>query len=989
VILAVRQYGQASTIVSAFPGIPFKDNNMTRATQFALAALAAVIGCMTNAAGVQAQSADAYKKALEGYEKVVSTTDGKPSMYTIWKKEKDGEMLAELPKEFSKKKYFIALTVASGEQFAGLQAGDIYVYWKQYGDRLALIAPNLETRSTGDEESKSSVERLFTGAVLVDVPIVATSPSGQPVIDMDELLVKNASKFFDFTLRGVDPARMLRLKTIVNAKAFPKNVELAFEIPAQDGQLKTLHYSISEIPDKTGYTARTADDRVGYFTTAYDDLGKYKRGETRTRYINRWHLEKADANLKVSPPKEPIVFYLEHTTPIRYRRFVRDGVLYWNNAFEKIGIVNAIEVYYQDKTTGAHMDKDPEDVRYNFIRWLNNNVGTAIGPSRVHPLTGQILDADIVLTDGWIRHFEHSFSEILPKFAMEGFGPEALSWLEQRPNWDPRLLLVSNHERNMLLAERVRRGVQPLAGHPLGNVLGNTSSDAEHSSIGKRASQVSSFCMAAQGRAFDLALLRMSYALLAENFKDQETDELDGIPARFIGPLLADLVAHEVGHTLGLRHNFKASSLYSLAEINSDKIRGKKPFAASVMDYIPLNIDMKDGDIQGDYTMIGIGPYDFWAIEYGYTFDKDLKPILARCVEPEHQYSTDQDTIGPDPLARRYDFTSNPLDYAKNQTKLTNYHRGRLLDKFVKDGESWSHVRRGYELTLALQVRSLGMMANWIGGTSIRREHKGDKGNRAPIEAVPAKMQREALQWVIDHAFVDEVFGLKPELLQHMKNDTLSADESFRRIEEGNFPIHDRIMGIQGSVLTMLMNPITLRRIHDNEMLIDRDKDALTMPELLEKLADGIFKELKDSKEVKSKFTNRSPMISSLRRNLQREYVERLIDLTQQGRENVSATKPISTLAMMQLRDLNAKIETTLKAREADLDAYSRAHLRDANTRITKALDAQYIINSQNGMGGLPLFLFGNDNAHRCTQAGCSRCMPPDSGSWSDAPRFR
>ena len=67
------------------------------------------------------------------------------------------------------------------------------------------------------------------------------------------------------------------------------------------------------------------------------------------------------------------------------------------------------------------MDKDPEDVNYNFVRWLNNDIGTAIGPSRVHPLTGQILDADIILTDGWIRHYQKQFSESLPKVAMEGY----------------------------------------------------------------------------------------------------------------------------------------------------------------------------------------------------------------------------------------------------------------------------------------------------------------------------------------------------------------------------------------------------------------------------------------------------------------------------------------------------------------------------------------------------------------------------------------
>ncbi len=113
-----------------------------------------------------------------------------------------------------------------------------------------------------------------------------------------------------------------------------------------------------------------------------------------------------------------------------------------------------------------------------------------------------------------------------------------------------------------------------------------------------------------------------------EEKKDPKKDEtlLDGMPESFVGPLLADLVAHEVGHTLGLRHNFKASSIYDLKEINSAKVAGKKSFAGSVMDYLPVNLRMKEGELQGDFGMLTLGPYDFWAIEYGYTF-KDPKAV--------------------------------------------------------------------------------------------------------------------------------------------------------------------------------------------------------------------------------------------------------------------------------------------------------------------------------------------------------------------------
>jgi hypothetical protein len=203
--------------------------------------------------------------------------------------------------------------------------------------------------------------------------------------------------------RAASPGYNTRLQRVVKTKAFPENVEIAIEAPNSQGLLVTMHYSISQIPENSGYKPREADERVGYFTTVYRDLGQYDDDKKWTRYINRWQLEKRDPKLKLSPPKQPIVFYVEHTVPVRYRRWLRDGVLYWNNAFENVGLLDAIEVQYQDKETGAHMDKDPEDVRYNFIRWLNNDISTAIGPSRANPLTGQILDADVVLTDGWIR----------------------------------------------------------------------------------------------------------------------------------------------------------------------------------------------------------------------------------------------------------------------------------------------------------------------------------------------------------------------------------------------------------------------------------------------------------------------------------------------------------------------------------------------------------------------------------------------------------
>src|SRR5206468_1614903 len=108
-----------------------------------------------------------------------------------------------------------------------------------------------------------------------------------------------------------------------------------------------------------------------------------------------------------------------------------------------------------------------------------------------------------------------------------------------------------------------------------------------------------------------------------------------------------------------------------------------------------------------------------------------------------------------------------------------------------------------------LQMKALSMMSNWVGGAYVRREHKGDNGNKPPLEAVPVAVQRDALKWIVDSTFKDEAFHLNAAMLQRLPTDNLVGDESFNS-EESTYPLHDRIVGVQGSVLTMLLNPTRL-----------------------------------------------------------------------------------------------------------------------------------------------------------------------------------
>jgi len=902
-----------------------------------------------------------FSKVSEDFTKVVSTTEDR-SMWTLWTRDKDGQMLAELPRNFENQNYYFAMTVSSGDRWAGLQGSDMYVKWKRYDKRLALIQPNYEIRTSGDASSKDSVNRTFTDRVILDIPIVTMGPGGGPVIDLDALLLNEGNNFFGGTAAGLQT----RLSNIKKAKAFPENVEISFDLPGRDGTIRTLSYSIRTIPENTGYKPREADNRVGFFTTNYTDLGAYNTDDKYKRYINRWQLEKADPSLKLSPPKEPIVFYVEHTVPVRYRRWIKEGTLMWNQAFEKVGIQDAVQVFFQDKATGAHMDKDPEDARYNFILWLSNDISTAIGPSRVHPLTGQILDADIVLTDGWLRVFKGQWEDIMSDVVMEGMAPETLAWLNDKPQWDPRVRLAPPEQRPYIVAQRRAMGVLPMGGAAIANSDPTTFGDDEYDGLVGRLSQMNGFCKAASGKAYDMAMIRTMGEIVGltemargADAKAADGDILDGVPESFVGPLLADLVAHEVGHTLGLRHNFKASSVYDLSEINSDTMKGKTTWTGSVMDYHPLNINLDDNLIQGDYAPISIGPYDMWAIEYGYTFG-DTKEVLKRVAEPELVYATDEDTGGSDPLARRYDFAKNPLDYAKSKIELASFIRNRLLNDYVKDGDSWYKARQGYMLSLREQSGALSIMANWVGGAFVNRDQKGDPNARPPIQPVPAADQRAALKFCIDNAFTDESFGLTPELLSY-----LTVDKWYDRggsLEDSPWPVHDRVLAIQSATMTMLMNPTTLSRVYDNEFRIPAGEDAVTLPEVLFGITDAAWSEL--DQRLEKRYTAREPMVSSLRRNLQSEQLDRLIDLAMPEGLYGPAAKPVADLAMLKLKELHTKIEALTKNGTADrIDPYTLAHLEDAKSRIDRTLNAQTIFNIKDAAAGgsLPFSFFGQE----------------------------
>ncbi|MCA9296410.1 MAG: zinc-dependent metalloprotease, partial [Phycisphaerales bacterium] len=189
-------------------------------------------------------------------------------------------------------------------------------------------------------------------------------------------------------------------------------------------------------------------------------------------------------------------------------------------AFEKVGILDAIEVYQQDAQTGAYMDLDPEDARYNFILWTNANMGFAIGPSRVHPETGEILDADVVMDEGFISSWVQTYEKMMPEIALQNADPQTLAWFASRPQWDPRVRLARPAQRQQVLQQlAIDRAAQygvPFAGHDVSRVDSTLIGDNRFDGLAGHLSQVNGACECARHAGLELAMLRMSDELLYE-----------------------------------------------------------------------------------------------------------------------------------------------------------------------------------------------------------------------------------------------------------------------------------------------------------------------------------------------------------------------------------------------------------------------------------------------------------------------------------------
>ena len=833
--------------------------------------------------------------------KDAKTHDG---LFTLY--EKGTSLFAELNGGDFGPEFIVLISIAKGigqDPLLGGYSwnfGDDWVWqFRKVDDRVLLIRKNVRFRANKGFPENFAVEKAYTDSILFSLRVISKGPKGGDLVDLSQVFMSDLPQISQVLPGfGFTPDR----STWAAVKAFPKNVELEvaatyassgrFELDTvadSRGVTVNVHYSISRLPS-TGYQPRLADDRVGYFLTVLKDYNKESERDQFIRYINRWNLEKPPgASATPHPPKEPIIFWIEKTVPHMYRKPVREGIEEWNKAFEKAGWSNAIEVRQQPDDA----DWDPEDINYNTFRWITASAGFAMGPSRVNPYTGEILDADIIFDADFLQFWKEEFETLSPDdvAAMTG-GP-----------------------------------IDPPKDKPE-NVFGHAAHFPE--------------CRLSHGMATQMAF--GAAAIL--NRADAKQAELD--KEKLIMQGLKEVTMHEVGHTLGLRHNFKGSKMLNLKDANDQAKTKDSGMVASVMDYNPSNIVPKEWQ-QGDFYTTTIGPYDYWAIEYGYkplgggTAGEvaELQKLAARSGEPALSFATDEDTVGsdPDPESNRFDLGSDSLEYAKTRAQVVQEIMPTLLARTSKDGEDFTQARRAFNILLSQHGQSMFFTARYIGGLHTSRSHKGDANAKTPVTVVEVAKQREALALLEEQVFNDKPFQFPADLYNHL------ASSNWRHWGTSgggrkDFPLHDTISQWQFRVLDQVLSSTTLSRMHDTELKTPADQDVLTTAELIERLTKAIFAELDAVKE--GDFSNRKPAISSLRRNLQREYVRRLSYLAM---GDTFAPDDCQTIAYAELTSLESRMQQLLKS-NVKLDSYSRAHLDESASRIRKVLDARLTLYS-------------------------------------------
>ena len=818
--------------------------------------------------------------ALRPMKDILKDAKSTPGFFTLHQKD-EKVWLEILPSQLGKPFFFsynIPRSVGERGLYGSQMGGSKLVEFHKVGNQVQLIAKNTEFFAKEGTPQAQFVSESFSDSLMSSAALVsAPNPETKSIlIEANALLFSDIPGYqtrieasfrmpFGLDTRNTSFSSIkntpnltgLEVKAHFSVPKLPAPPMMPSPVPTPPPPSATpdprsmfvsFYYSFMPLPEPMA--TRVADERVGFFTVARTDYTTDLSVNYKKHLITRWRLEKKDATATVSEPKVPIVYWMDKNIPDKYRDSVKQGILEWNKAFEKAGFKNAIVVKQQQNTD----DFNTMDAKHASVRWFTGaDANSASGPSHSDPRTGEILDADLRISDGFARSARRFINE------------------------DSRLF--NRHGADF----------------------------CDHSMESEKE-------------------LHYAYDLLEARGLELDGPDADALAQAYV----KDTIMHEVGHTLGLRHNFRASSAYDLKQIQDPEFTKINGISASVMDYNPFNISPK-GEKQGEYLMSTLGPYDYWAIEFGYKqFElgqeiQGLTNILSNASRRELQFDTDQDAgygsfNGMDPLVNRYDSGSDPLAYYKLRMKLSRELWDRLQNMNLATGDSYERLTRSFRSGFAQLANAAPLAAKYIGGIHTRRERAGS--SKPLFEPVSASKQKEALSLITKDFFGTDSFKFRPELIARLANDRLNSFDP-----QSNFQLSviSLVAGVQRGILEHVYSPTVASRLAEVGMRVNDPKDTLGLADVYDTLQDAIWAEAKSGQET-----------TLLRRNLQREQLRRMADMLVKP----AGPWPADARSIMRenARQLSNVLEKSLA--KPGLSKTTRAHYADALDTLNASLKA-------------------------------------------------
>lgn len=414
---------------------------------------------------------------------------------------------------------------------------------------------------------------------------------------------------------------------------------------------------------------------------------------------------------------------------------------------------------------------------------------------------------------------------------------------------------------------------------------------------------------------------------------------------QYVKEFIRWVVGHEMGHMMGLRHNFVASTLLDLNQLGSDEEVKKEGTAASVMDYVAFNPSALKGGV--DFFGQTVGRYDKWAIKYGYTpFGQkdsdeeryDLYQIAQMGTREGLAWLGDEYADGIDPYVTRFDLGADPLAYWSRMGTLSRQLMLDLPVTTMKPGQSYYSFTREFNGLMNMYARSASELTRFIGGVKRSPAYPNDPGAKKPLVNIDGKTQQAALDQVVKMTFAKSAFdfpkGYFKNFVMNPKGDLIESLMS----GQNDFPMRDTFAGLQASILGSIMDPGTLGRVVNAEYEAEPGEEVLTLVDVFTTVYDAVWTEVASASEV-----------SPLRRDLQRAHADMLMAMVL---EKQSAPSDAVVAARWQLNRLSRE----LKVASGKAKTMSTAmHFGDLANRIDKALAAQPTIGNSGGGGGLSL----------------------------------